>query len=311
MEGILPPDVEHAAKQARSQAINEYFEAGGSADDTSAEGITGQIPLLHLVLSASPRDGVPRGLIGDRLEEAVRAVLDGGPRDVDVRWRGRTPLHTAVGSTLGSTHVPSTFLGKQLNIIAMLVEAGADVNAGSATYRYRSEVLGSDGRTPLMVAAEGGVGYGMSRTYAIIRLLLTLGARVDICDDAGRTADSILGAHRLFVDTKFITRSQKEDVLKATKLVADVRAAGGTWTRYLHEPRVRLDVLRQLCARGRAAPQTYFFLGLPGTHMRIRRRRQNIVACLFTDLPKDMFRHVVRFWGSDRDFPDDSDNEYQ
>ena len=45
--------------------------------------------------------------------------------------------------------------------------------------------------------------------------------------------------------------------------------------------------------------------------MRIRRRRQNIVACLFTDLPKDMFRHVVRFWGSDRDFPDDSDNEYQ
>ena len=72
MDGILPPDVEHAAKQARSQAIAEYFESGGSADDTSAEGITGQIPLLHLVLSASPRDGVPRGLIGDRLEEAVR-----------------------------------------------------------------------------------------------------------------------------------------------------------------------------------------------------------------------------------------------
>ena len=45
--------------------------------------------------------------------------------------------------------------------------------------------------------------------------------------------------------------------------------------------------------------------------MRARRRRQNLVACLFTDLPKDMFRHVVRFWGSDRDFPDDSDNEYQ
>ena len=147
------------------------------------------------------------------------------------------------------------------------------------------------------------VGNDASRKCAIIRHLLTLGARVDICDDAGRTADSILGAHRLFVDTKFITRSQKEDVLKATKLVADVRAAGGTWTRYLHEPRVRLDVLRKLCCRGRATPQTYFFLGLPWTHMRARRRRQNLVACLFTELPADVFRHAIGFWRSDRDPP--------
>ena len=309
MNGILPPAVELAAKQARSQAIAEYFESGGSADDTSAEGITGQIPLLHLVLSASPRDGVPKGLIGDRLEEAVRAVLDGGPRDVDVRWRGRTPLHTAVESSLGSTHVPSTFLGKQLNIIAMLVEAGADVNAGSATYRYRSEVLGSDGRTPLMVAAEGGVGYGMSRTYAIIRLLLTLGARVDICDDAGRTVDSILAGHRFF-KLKRCSRSSKEDVLKAFLLVADVRAAGGTWARYIHEPRVRLDGLRQLCCQGRATPQTYFFLGLPWTHMRARRRNQNFLARLFTALPADVFRHMIGFWRSDRDdAPEDSDSD--
>ena len=139
MSGVLPPDVEYAASRASTQAIAKYFEAGGSADDTSAEGQ----PLLHLVQSA---------MVGHRHAPAVRAVLDGGPRNVDAHW---------------------------------------------------------------------------------------------------------------------------------------------------------------LCSRGRAVPQTYFFLGLPGTHMRIRRRRQNLVACLFTDLPKDMFRHVVRFWGSDRDFPDDSDNEYQ
>ena len=161
MNGILPPAVELAAKQARSQAIAEYFESGGSADDTSAEGITGQIPLLHLVLSASPRDGVRPGLIGDRLEEAVRAVLDGGPRTV--------------------------------------------------------------------------------------------------------------------------------------------RAAGGTWTRYIHEPRVRLDGLRQLCCQGRATPQTYFFLGLPWTHMRARRRNQNFLARVFTALPADVFRHAIGFWRSDRD----------
>ena len=316
MSGILPPDVAYSASRAQSQAIAEYLGAGGSADDTSTEGI----PLLHLVLSASRRYGL---VIGDRLEGAVRAVLDGGPRDVDVRWRGRTPLHIAVGSCLTSTQVLSSFLPKQLNIIAMLVEAGADVNGRcEGDFWERSagqpEVprtvngtrYGAEGQTPLMIAAAHvpglqmrEVGNDASRKCAIIRHLLTLGARVDICDDAGRTADSILGAHRLFVDTKFITRSQKEDVLKATKLVADVRAAGGTWTRYLHEPRVRLDVLRKLCCRGRATPQTYFFLGLPWTHMRARRRRQNLVACLFTELPADVFRHAIGFWRSDHDPP--------
>ena len=84
MSGILPPDVAYKASRAQSQAIAEYLGAGGSADDTSTEGI----PLLHLVLSASRKYGL---VIGDRLEGAVRVVLDGGPRYVDVRWRGRTP----------------------------------------------------------------------------------------------------------------------------------------------------------------------------------------------------------------------------
>ena len=282
MSGVLPPDVEYSASRASTQAIAEYFEAGGSADDTSAEGQ----PLLHLVQSA---------MVGHRHAPAVRAVLDGGPRNVDAHWLGWTPLHRATSKTL-------TSLSKQLEIITMLVEAGADVNA-------RNE---RSGRTPLLLAAAHTGSIGGGRKSAIIRHLLTLGARIDICDDYGGTVDSILAVNQLldYDDTDGWIRYQKRDHRRAMRLVADVRAAG-TWARYLHEPRVRLDVLRQLCARGRAAPQTYFFLGLPGTHMRIRRRRQNIVACLFTDLPKDMFRHVVRFWGSDRDFPDDSDNEYQ
>ena len=271
MDGILPPDVEHAAKQARSQAIAEYFEASGSADDTSAEGQ----PLLHLVQSA---------LVGHRHAPAVRAVLDGGPRNVDAHWLGWTPLHRATAKTL-------TSLSKQLDIITMLVEAGADVNA-------RNE---RSGRTPLLLAAAHICSIGGARKSAIIRHLLTLGARVDICDDAGLTVDSILGASPLldYDDDDEWMGYQKQDHRKAIRLVADVRAAG-TWARYLHEPRVRLDVLRQLCSRGRAAPQTYFFLGLPGTQMRIRRRRQNIVARLFTELPADVFRHAIGFWRSDR-----------
>ena len=50
-------------------------------------------------------------------------------------------------------------------------------------------------------------------------------------------------------------------------------------------------------------------VGLPGTQMRIRRRRQNIVARLFTELPADVFRHAIGFWRSDRDPPVDSDED--
>ena len=272
MSGILPPDVAYKASRAQSQAIAEYFEAGGSADDTSAEGQ----PLLHLVQSA---------LVGHRHAPAVRAVLDGGPRNVDAHWLGWTPLHRATAKTL-------TSLSKQLDIITMLVEAGADVNA-------RNE---RSGRTPLLLAAAHICSIGGARKSAIIRHLLTLGARVDICDDAGLTVDSILACSPLldYDDDDEWMGYQKQDHRKAIRLVADVRAAG-TWARYLHEPRVRLDVLRQLCSRGRAAPQTYFFLGLPGTHMRIHRRRQNLVARLFTELPADVFRHAIGFWRSDRD----------
>ena len=73
MSGILPADVFQAFNTGSTQAIAEYFEAGGSADDTSAEGQS----LLHLVLSS---------MSGHRIERAVRTVLDGGPRNVDARW---------------------------------------------------------------------------------------------------------------------------------------------------------------------------------------------------------------------------------
>ena len=77
-------------------------------------------------------------------------------------------------------------------------------------------------------------------------------------------------------------------------LLADVRAAGGTWAGYRHAPRLQLDVLRELCARDRAVP--------PSTLARTRRRRPGqLLARLFGDLPTDVFRHVLRFWRSGRE----------
>ena len=284
MSGILPPDVAYAAGRASSLAIAEYFKSGGSADD-SADGKS----LLHLVLSA---------MIGHRLKSGVRAVLDGGPRDVDARWHGRTPLHKAVGHSCTNVY-------SQLEIIAMLIEAGAAIDARDTF----------TGQTPLMLAAQS---QGRSdRKYDIIRLLLTLGARVDLRDNNGLDVAAILAASGRPIGLQFrhtlatlhgtpeeaderYQRALDLDYAKATTLLADVRAAG-TWAQYLHEPRARLDVLRILVERGRATP--------PG-RMRTRHRGQTLVTRLFTELPADVFRHAIGFWRSDRDAPVESDEDY-
>ena len=65
-------------------------------------------------------------------------------------------------------------------------------------------------------------------------------------------------------------------------LFRDYRAAGGTWKRYVAEPRKQLLVLRRLVERGRAAPPD-------GTLARVQ------------GLPDVLFWKVLKFWRSDRD----------
>ena len=62
----------------------------------------------------------------------------------------------------------------------------------------------------------------------------------------------------------------------------DYRTAGGTWKRYVAEPRKQLLVLRRLVERGRAAPPD-------GTLARVQ------------GLPDVLFWKVLAFWRSDRD----------
>lgn len=93
--------------------------------------------------------------------EAVRALLDLGA-DVHLASRpaGFTPLHSAVADDTGAA---------AKEIVRMLLDAGADPNARSAS-----------GGTPLHTAAFTG-------DVTMIRLLLAAGASPMVEDDRGRT----------------------------------------------------------------------------------------------------------------------------
>ena len=67
-------------------------------------------------------------------------------------------------------------------------------------------------------------------------------------------------------------------VLELRSLVADIRAAGGTWAAYAKLPRKRVLRLRSLAARGRAKDPT-----------------DPIVARVFR-LPNELCWHVLQFW---------------
>ena len=68
-----------------------------------------------------------------------------------------------------------------------------------------------------------------------------------------------------------------------TKLVDDIRAAGGTWTAYRRQTRKDVLRLRSLVLRGRTKDATDPF-----------------VARVF-QLPNDVFCHVLKFWRATSD----------
>ena len=108
---------------------------------------------------------------------------------------------------------------RRRELVDLLLTHGASVDRRTA-----------DGMTPLMLAAAQG-------HMDIIRLLLKRGAVLTLTDGAGRNAEAAA------------ERRSRHD---AAELLKEVRLSGGTWKRYISEPRRDLVVLRVLCSRGRA-----------------------------------------------------------
>mmetsp|Transcript_18990 Transcript_18990/g.54233 ORF Transcript_18990/g.54233 Transcript_18990/m.54233 type:complete len:293 (+) Transcript_18990:60-938(+) len=285
---VLPPLVAAWAHAAHSNPswlrgpLADYLASGGDPDDVDENGK----PLLHIAV------GTHSG--SHEVYHMVRAVLAAGPRNVDIRWEGLTPLHIAI-----------TNYAAKVNVVTALLEAGASVDARSSVtaglphFGYHTPV----GSTPLMLAVT--VTPVVGTMDHCVRILLSHGARLDLRRN-GEDLESIARrAHDDRVSQMASTsqghenwdlwlRNKRLRFATSMALLADVRAAGGTWAGYRHAPRLQLDVLRELCARDRAVP--------PSTLARTRRRRPGqLLARLFGDLPTDVFRHVLRFWRSGRE----------
>ena len=107
-----------------------------------------------------------------------------------------------------------------------------------------------------------------------------------------------------------------------------LRRAGGTIDKFLWEPRADLCMLRLLCERGRAAPRlgqvnasmasprivdreehdflVRVFAWAPAHRTDARRRTRSAQVYATTasqsPLPRDVFKHVLSFWQSKRDW---------
>ena len=175
-----------------------------------------------------------------------------------------SPLHYA--AKMGA-------MPRQEELIRALLDAGAPVDARTTSASARTGV------TPLMSAAN--CGYTSPR---VLRLLLKYGSDVDAVDAEGRTAEDHARAALNYptIPAEYV-RHRGPGVVEGTlALFRDYRAAGGTWKRYVAEPRKQLLVLRRLVEGGRAAPPD-------GTLARVQ------------GLPDVLFWKVLAFWRSDRD----------
>ena len=216
--------------------------------------------------------------------DSMTVLVERGAR-VDVAdGDGWTPLIEAVVFQPGIESNDDHRVRRR-ELVDLLLTHGASVDRRTA-----------DGMTPLMLAAAQG-------HMDIIRLLLRRGAVLTLTDGAGRNAEAAA------------ERRSRHD---AAELLAEVRLSGGTWKRYISEPRRDLLVLRVLCSRGRAMLSSNegrlvgpsqggalarLFPAPPG-----RTRSQKKRRIRGPHLPDELFWRVLQFWRSERDFPEEPED---
>ena len=279
---MLPKALCYAVSNDEIDVIEEWLRDG----DVNAKNRGGET-LLHLAADAA--NGV------ESAAKILRMVLAAGP-DVNARnSNDDTPLHVAAYNFRDSVSSP--------HIGALLVDHGADIDA-------RDNI----GCTALMAVyrdtSERREWIDPQAHRALVSFLVARGARVDLRDHAGLDASDHAEASKWKITSGLISAHEHERLIglsdEMIEMLHDVRAAGGTWQRFLHEPRASLDILRVLCQKGRAVapisgPLARLFPGKTGDGSADGPAR--------AELPVELFRHVLTFWRSDRDMTCDRDKK--
>ena len=265
--GARDPRVCEEACAALPTLLLGWLQGGGDVNERTADGE----PLLVFLLDAARSAPPP--------VEAIKVVLAAGA-DPDAHLNdmesSETPFTAALWfAGLGMDH-------GWRDVVCELIAHGAQL-----------DLRDCDGDTPLKTVLQISV-ENSKRKLDLLHLLLRHGADFSKSETLMDLLDDTVVAPRLRrvgVDYE----SAVEAHYRARALLTAVISAG-SWRKYLREPRVRLDTLRVLCARGRAAPP-------PGPLARlfpcdapcagsVRARRV---------VPLDVFRKILGFWRSDRD----------
>ena len=276
---MLPEALVIAGFHGDVDVIEEWLRDG----DVNAQvvdggwGVLHGSTLLHLAVCAAND--------AESAAKILPTLLAAGP-DVDARnSNGDTPLHVAARND----KMPPNFG-------ALFLDHGADIDARN-----------SKGYTPLMIVNGNPV--VKKKVHRVwVSLLVARGARVDLRDHLGLDALDYAEAANNYAGPAISTREREREIgLSAAmiEMLYDIRAAGGTWQQFLHEPRASLDVLRALCEKGRAVapisgPLSRLFPGNSGGG--------SADVSAGAELPVELFRHVLAYWRSDRDLTCDRDN---
>jgi ankyrin repeat protein len=179
----------YATRRGDLELTALLVDAGADLELADADGVT---PLLNAILNASI--GAARGAPGEHAHLAVARLLVERGANVNANdWYGETPLWAAVDVRNLDVNGPGRDNGidraAALDLVALLLERGADPNARTREYppeRRFLTPLGSlswvdfTGQTPFLRAALAG-------DLTVMRLLLEHGADANVATDAGTT----------------------------------------------------------------------------------------------------------------------------
>ena len=329
----VPEHVFAAARTGDVAVLREYF-ASGDRDPNDTVERTGWTLLDGACRGTRDEQagldwgGTPRVISC----EVVSFLLSQGAsvdyQDPDGTWHRPLALAAATCATNRNPYADEATLCAPLK---MLIDAGADVNADTG-------VGSKEGFTPLMQAVTQNNKYVIC---FLLRCGATMDSGLEArraralrkCQELGfspaetrREVDeqTVEDWCRAFMDQE---RWRREPTLKF--LIA-LRAAGGTMKGYLWAPRADLCMLRLLCEQGRASPR----LGQIGESMNtvygrvVDREERDLLERVFawapahatkhsrrtrsaqaasrashiTPLPRGVFKLVLSFWESDRDW---------